>query len=172
MDIEIKKGDLSTEKADVLVNAAGTSLEMGGGVAAMLKKRGGIEIEIKALKHAPIPLGSVIATTAGKLNARFVFHAAAQPHYGNFKATMESVKKATTNCLIKAEELKCKSIAFPALGCGIAGLEIEKGAIAILSALKEFASLKPKNLKKAKVVLFSTRDLEVFKEKWSELKGN
>lgn len=164
--MELIKGDLSKVKADALVNAAGTSLKMGGGVAGALKREGGIEIELEALKHAPPELGRVIVTKAGKLNARHVFHAAAQPHYGNFKATIESVKKATLNSLKKAEDLGCKSIAFPALGCGIAGLKTEKGAKAILETIRGFEK-KAQSIELVKVVLFSEQDFEVFEREWT-----
>lgn len=165
MKIELLKGDLSKTRADVLVNAAGTTLGMGGGVAGALKRAGGKEIEIEALKHAPAKLSEVIVTGAGKLKAKYVFHAAAQPHYGNFRATEESVRKATRDSLEKAEELGCKSIAFPALGCGIAGLEIEKGARAILGAIREFEG-KAKNLKLVKLVLLSQKDFEAFEREF------
>lgn len=165
MKIKLVKGDLAKEKADVLVNAAGTNLFMGGGVAGALKRAGGEEIEEEALQSAPAKLGEVIVTGAGKLNAKYVFHAAAQPHYENYKATEESVRESVRNVLLKAEELGCESVALPAIGCGIAGLEVEKGAKGILEELRKFEGEK---VKVVKVVLFSEEDFEVFEK---ELKG-
>jgi len=156
------KGNIAEVKADVLVNAAGTSLEMGGGVAGALKRAGGREVEKEALEHAPVELGSIVVTRAGRLSAKYVFHAAAQPHYGNFRATQESVRKATRNALEKAEELECKSIAFPALGCGIAGLGIKDGARAMLGEIRAFEE-KTKSLEVVKLVLYSQSDFEAFK---------
>lgn len=165
MKIELLKGDLSKVEADVLVNAAGTSLRMGGGVAGALKREGGTEIEGEALEHAPSELGGVVVTKAGKLNAKYVFHAAAQPHYGPFKATEGSVRNATRNALEKAEELGCKSIAFPALGCGIAGLEIERGARTILREIREFEG-RAGSIEVVKLVLFSGEDFNVFEREF------
>ena len=165
MKIELLKGDLSKVEADVLVNAAGTSLRMGGGVAGALKREGGTEIEREALEHAPSELGGVVVTKAGKLNAGYVFHAAAQPHYGSFKATGGSVRNATRNALEKAEELGCKSIAFPALGCGIAGLGIESGARAILREIRGFEG-RAGSIEVVKLVLFSGEDFNVFEREF------
>ncbi len=162
MKIELLKGNIAEVKADILVNAAGTSLEMGGGVAGALRRAGGKEIEEEALEHAPAELGSVVVTGAGRLRAKFVFHAAAQPHYGNFKATQESVKKAARNALKRAEELNCKSIAFPALGCGIAGLRIEEGARAMLGEIRAFEE-RAKSIEAVKLVLYSQKDFEAFR---------
>lgn len=163
MKIELIQGDIAEQKVDIIVNAAGTSLLMGGGVAGALKKTGGKEIEKEALQSAPAKLSEVVVTSAGKLKAKYVFHAAAQPHYGNFKATEQSVRDAVKNVLKKAEELKCKSIALPAIGCGIAGLEIEKGAKAILRELKKF---KGKNVESVKVVLFSEDEFKIFEKEF------
>lgn len=163
MRIELIQGDIAEQKADAIVNAAGTSLLMGGGVAGALKKAGGKEIEKEALKFAPAKLSEVVVTRAGKLKAKYVFHAAAQPHYGDFKATEQSVRDAVKNVLKKAEELKCKSIALPAIGCGIADLEIEKGAKAILRELKKF---KGKNVESVKVVLFSEDEFKIFEKEF------
>ncbi|MEM0360184.1 MAG: macro domain-containing protein [Candidatus Diapherotrites archaeon] len=163
MKIELLKGNIAEIEADAVVNAAGTSLSMGGGVAGALKRKGGKEIETEALKSAPAKLGEVVVTKAGKLKAKYVFHAAAQPHHGSFKATTQSVRIATRNALKKAEELGCKSIAIPAIGCGIAGLEIEKGAKAILTEIRLFEE-KAKSIEKLKIVLFSEKDLLAFKK--------
>ncbi len=165
METCILLGDLCKVRAEALVNAAGTSLRMGGGVAGALKSAGGKEIEEEALESAPAELGSVVATTTGKLNAKYVFHAAAQPHYGDFRATEESVWNATFNALKKAEELRVKSIAFPALGCGIAGLEIEKGAKAMLGAVREFEG-HAECLESVKIALYSEKDFEAFKKEF------
>ncbi len=160
MDIEIRKGDISEIKVDAIVNAAGTSLHMGGGVAGALKRKGGIEIERDALKKAPIKLGDVVTTRGYRLNAKYVIHAAAMPHYGDRKATAESIEKAVRNSLREADRLKCKGIAFPAIGCGIAGFPIEKGSKVIIETIRNF---KPENIKKAIIVLYSERDYNIFK---------
>ena len=160
MEIKILKGDITKIRADAIVNAAGTSLVMGGGVAGAIRRAGGQEIQEEALKKAPIKIGEAIETNAGKLNAKYVIHAAAMPHYGTGKASAESIKEATLNSLKLADRLNCETIAIPAIGCGIAGFPIKEGAKVIL---KEIKGYKSKNLRLAYIVLYSYYDYEIFK---------
>ncbi len=159
MYFKLLKGDIADAIADAIVNAAGTSLRMGGGVAGAIKRKGGSSIEEEALKKAPLGLGKAIETAAGQLNARYVIHAAAMPHEGNGRATAESISQATRNALLLADSLECSSIAFPALGCGIAGFSLEQGARIIL---REISRFKPKQLQKCLIVLFSDAEYKVF----------
>ena len=75
MEFVIKQGDISLEEADALVNAAGTSLVMGSGVAGALRRRGGEEINRDAVAQGPIGLGQVVVTPAYRLQAKCVIHA-------------------------------------------------------------------------------------------------
>lgn len=76
MELEVREGDIVAVEADALVNAANDGLWMGGGVAGALKRAGGEEIEREAIALRPIPLGSAVATGAGRLGARWVIHGA------------------------------------------------------------------------------------------------
>lgn len=165
MQLSIAKGDLSKTAADALVNAADTSLKMGGGVAAALRKQGGKDVEEEALELAPIEVGQVIATTAGKLNAKFVLHVAVIVKPGS-PATTETVAKGLRSALELADSLDCQTIALPAIGCGAGGLALPDGANAILSTLKSFA---PQNLRHAFVVLHSDDALSAFDSVSSQL---
>lgn len=121
MIVTIRQGDITEDDSDAVVNAADTSLRMGGGVAGALKRVGGDRIEEEALRQAPVELGSAVLTGAHRLKAKYVIHAAAMPHYGNRMATEDSIRCAIKSSLLRAEEVKAKSIAFPALGCEVAG---------------------------------------------------
>jgi O-acetyl-ADP-ribose deacetylase (regulator of RNase III) len=167
MKVELLQGDISEVKADAIVNAASTELKMGGGVAASLKARGGKEIEEEALKSAPIGLGQALVTGAGKLNARYVIHAAAMS-WEPFRVSEESIAMSVRNSLKKADELECKTIALPAVGCGIAMFSLERGAKTIL---KEVMRFKPISLEKALIVLFSSKEFEAFKKTLNRLRG-
>jgi len=151
MKFEIIQGDITRLEADAIVNAADTSLGMGGGVAGAIKRAGGIEIENEAVAKGPIKVGEAVATTAGKLNARYVIHAAAMSWEGHRMATEDSIRNSLRNSLRIADELECKTIAIPAVGCGIAGFPLDEGKEIILDELKKFT---PKNLEKAVLVLY------------------
>jgi len=151
MEAKILHGDITKLRADAIVNAADTSLRMGGGVAGALKRAGGQEIEDEAVAKGPIDVGEAVATTAGKLKAKYVIHAAAMDWKTHRKATEESIRKSLGNSLALADGLECKTIALPAVGCGIAGFPLEEGKEIILDEIKKF---KPKNLQKAILVLY------------------
>lgn len=151
MEVEILHGDITKLEADAIVNAADTSLRMGGGVAGAIKRAGGQEIEDEAVAKGPIGVGEAVATTAGKLKARYVIHAAAMDWKTHRKATEDSIRNSLGNSLALADELGCKSIALPAIGCGIAGFPLDKGKEIIIDELKKF---NPRNLQKAFLVLY------------------
>ncbi|MFP4626721.1 MAG: macro domain-containing protein, partial [Natronomonas sp.] len=128
MEFDVIQGDIAAQSADVLVNAAGTSLRMGSGVAGALLRGAGEAINREAMEKGPIDLGEVAITDAYDLDAEYVVHAAAMPHYGDGQATAESIRDATRNTLETADELEASSIVIPALGSGVAGFDLEEGA--------------------------------------------
>jgi O-acetyl-ADP-ribose deacetylase (regulator of RNase III) len=138
MDFTVVQGDIAQQDADVLVNAAGTSLQMGSGVAGALRRAGGEALNEAAVSKGPVDLGEVAVTDAYDLDAEYVFHAAAMPHYGDGQATAESIRQATRNALATADELGCESMVVPALGCGVAGFPLEEGARIICEEIDGF----------------------------------
>jgi O-acetyl-ADP-ribose deacetylase (regulator of RNase III) len=135
MEFTVVQGDIADQSADVLVNAAGTSLRMGSGVAGALRRGAGPEINEAAVAEGPVDLGGVAVTDAYDLDAEWVVHAAAMPHYGDGQATAESIRAATENALRWAEELGAESLVIPALGCGVAGFDLAEGARLIAEAI-------------------------------------
>jgi len=138
MDFEVVQGDIAAQGADALVNAAGTSLEMGSGVAGALRRAGGEALNEEATANGPVDLGGVAVTDAYDLDAEYVIHAAAMPHYGDGRATADSIREATRKSLEAADERGCGSLVIPALGCGVAGFALEDGARIIAEEVSEF----------------------------------
>ncbi|OAQ53813.1 Appr-1-p processing protein [Natrinema mahii] len=136
MEYDVVQGDIAAQSADAVVNAAGTSLRMGSGVAGALRRGAGEEINEAAMAKGPIDLGAVAVTDAYDLEADYVIHAAAMPHYGDGQATAESIRAATRNSLETADELGCRSLVIPALGCGVAGFDLAEGAAIIGAELE------------------------------------
>lgn len=137
-NIRLIQGDITALPVEAIANAANDRLWMGGGVAGAIKKRGGQEIEDEAMRQGPIPVGEAIVTGAGSLPARFVIHAIVM---GQDLATdAGKIAAATRSSLRRAEELKLKSIAFPALGTGVGGLPYREAAEAMLGAVRAHLS--------------------------------
>jgi len=143
MEFTVIQGDIAEQRADVLVNAAGTSLRMGSGVAGALRRTAGPEINEAAMEKGPVDLGEVAVTDAYDLDAEWVVHAAAMPHYGDGRATAQSIRDAARNALVAADDRGAESLVMPALGCGVAGFELRDGARIIC---EEIDALDPESL--------------------------
>jgi len=137
MRIEIRKGDITKVEADCIVNAANSLGIMGGGVAGALRRAGGEEIDREARAKAPIPVGEAVATTAGRLNARYVIHAPTMERPA-MPSSPEKIHAATRAALRVAEECGCRSVAIPGMGTGVGGVSPHDAARAMVSALREF----------------------------------
>ena len=161
MDFEVIRGDIAAQRADALVNAAGTSLKMGSGVAGALRRGAGERIDEAAVAQGPIDLGAVAVTDAYDLDAEWVIHAAAMPHYGDGQATAESIRDATRNSLARADDLGCESLVLPALGCGVAGFDLREGARLIC---EELAAYEPASLTDVRLVGYGDDEIETLRE--------
>jgi O-acetyl-ADP-ribose deacetylase (regulator of RNase III)/ADP-ribose pyrophosphatase YjhB (NUDIX family) len=118
-EVKIVQGDITELKVDAIVNAANNKLVMGGGVAGAIKKKGGKIIEDEAVSKGPIKIGESVATSAGSLPAKYVIHAATMGM--DFATDEVKIRQSCASSFDVAEKLKLKSIAFPALGCGVGG---------------------------------------------------
>ena len=164
-EIEVIKGDITEMETDAIVNAANNRLWMGGGVAGAIKRKGGRIIEEEAVKQGPIEIGEAVVTTAGKLKARYVIHAAGMGM--DFKTDEEKIRKATRNSLKRAEELGIKSIAFPAIGTGVGRFPLEKAAEVMIGETVDFLQ-QAQRPEKVVFVLFSDESFRAFERELSK----
>jgi len=128
----VVSGDITTQHADAIVNAANNQFWMGGGVAGAIKRVGGDVIEQEAMKQGPVEPGNAVATTAGKLNARWCIHAAVMDQ--DLVTSAEFITMATAKSLELAESLGADSIAFPALGTGVGAFPVPDAARLMIAA--------------------------------------
>jgi len=157
--VELRQGDLTDADVDAIVNAANSDLMLGGGVAGAIRVKGGPAIQQECNKIGPIAIGEAAITGAGHLRARHVIHAASM-RLG--ESTSEAnLRAATRNSLKRAREKGLKSIAFPAIGTGIAGFPIERCARVMLEEVRAHLG-GPTTLERIAFVLFDRRSLEVF----------
>jgi len=159
IEIRLIQGDITEQEVDAVVNAANNHLWMGAGVAGAIKRKGGTEIEKEAMKKGPIPIGETVVTNAGSLKAKYVIHAAVMGQ--DLVAKEEYIRNATLNSLKRADELKIKSIAFPAFGTGVGGFSADECARIMLDEVKDF-SKKTKYLKEVLFVLFNKKSYDVW----------
>ncbi|WP_066415077.1 macro domain-containing protein [Halorubrum aethiopicum] len=155
MEFTVVQGDIAEASADALVNAAGTSLRMGSGVAGALRRGANGPINEAVMERGPVDLGEVAVTDAFDLDADVVVHAAAMPHYGDGRATAESIREATRNALAAADERGCASLVIPALGCGVAGFDLAEGARIIAETIRAY---EPESLRDVRFVAYSDEE--------------
>ena len=157
--IQIKQGDLTEADVDAIVNAANNDLMLGGGVAGAIRMKGGPTIQRECDRIGSIALGEAAITGAGTLKARHVIHAASM-RLG--ESTSEANLRASTrNSLRLAAENALKSIAFPAIGTGIARFPLERCAQVMFDEVRRHLS-GATTLERVEFILFDRRALETF----------
>lgn len=160
------QGDITEMAVDAIVNAANTDLTMDAGVATAIRSKAGERLQEECERLAPIRLGEAAVTTGVNLKALFVIHAAGTRP--GEKATAESLGLATRASLMRAEEKAIRSLAFPALGTGAAGLSPAECAPIMLKAVLEHIKVRT-SLVKIYFVLFDDAALKVFEEAYQKL---
>jgi O-acetyl-ADP-ribose deacetylase len=166
--IELRQGDLTEADVDAIVNAANNELMLGGGVAGAIRIKGGPAIQQECDKIGTIALGEAAITGAGLLRARHVIHAASM-RLGE-PTSEANLRASTRNSLMRANENALKTIAFPAIGTGIAGFPIERCAQVMLEEVREHLSGKT-TLERVEFVLYDRRSLEIFERALAEMKA-
>jgi O-acetyl-ADP-ribose deacetylase (regulator of RNase III) len=129
-------GDLTEQAVDAIVNAANEALQLGGGVAGAIRRKGGPKIQEECNKIGGTPVGTAVMTTGGNLKARHVIHAVG-PRMGEGDEDRK-LQNATLNSLKVADQHKLKSLAFPAISTGIFGYPIDRCAEIMLSTTIDY----------------------------------
>jgi O-acetyl-ADP-ribose deacetylase (regulator of RNase III) len=158
-NISILQGDLAQQDADAIVNAANNDLQLGGGVAGAIRRKGGPAIQEECDHIGPIPLGEAAITTGGNLRARYVIHAASM-RLGE-ETTENNLRLSTRASLLRASEKGLKSIAFPAIGTGIAGFPMRRCAEVMLEEVVQHLK-GPTSLEDVRFVLYDRPAYETF----------
>ena len=153
---------------DAIVNAANNDLILGGGVAGAIRRKGGEQIQRECDAIGSIPVGYAAITTGGKLKARFVIHAASMALGG--KTTDEALRHSTGHSLRIAAERGLKSIAFPAVGTGIAGFALKECAEIMLREAAQHLKGKT-SLETIHFVLFDEEAERIFERTWERIQA-
>jgi O-acetyl-ADP-ribose deacetylase len=164
--IHFLKGDITDVAVDAIVNAANTNLMLGAGVAGAIRRKGGPHIQEECDRLGPVALGGAAVTTGGNLKALYVIHAASMRLGGH--TTADSLRLATRNTLERAEEKALKSIAFPAIGTGVAGFSIEECARIMIAEILDHLKTRT-SLEKIYFVLYDDAALQVFEDAYKQL---
>jgi O-acetyl-ADP-ribose deacetylase (regulator of RNase III) len=166
--IVLQQGDITEMDVDAVVNAANNDLILGGGVAGAIRRKGGESIQRECEAIGTIPVGTAAITGAGKLKARYVIHAASMQLGG--RTTADALRTSTAHCLRLAAKHGLKTIAFPAVGTGIAGFPMRECAAIMLRECVEHMRGQT-SLEKIHFVLFDRESLTTFESVRDELRA-
>jgi len=168
--IQIVQGDITTESVDVIVNAANEHLQHGGGVAWAISKKGGPAIQTESdawiRQHGLVSHAHPAWTSGGLLPAKYVIHAVG-PVWGDGDED-NKLAFAVTGSLHVADELKCASIALPAISTGIFGFPKDRAAGIIFTTIEKYLEGNSSNLKVVKLTLFDQATVAVFVKSWQQ----
>ncbi|MEU3301689.1 O-acetyl-ADP-ribose deacetylase [Streptomyces sp. NPDC006678] len=161
--ITLVRGDITEQHVDAVVNAANSSLLGGGGVDGAIHRRGGPEIlaacrKLRASHYGKgLPTGQAVATTAGRLPARWVIHTVGPVH-----SESEDRSGLLASCyrasLGVADELGAATVAFPAVSTGIYGWPMDDGARIAIETVRATQT----SVEEVRFVLFDDTAYEAF----------
>ncbi len=166
--VRLLQGDITERNTDAIVNAANSHLQHGGGVAGAIVRKGGQIIQDESDKIGFVPVGHAAATTAGKLQAKFIIHAVG-PRMGEGDED-NKLKNAVQNSLLLADQKKLASVSMPAISSGIFGFPKDRCAkILVSEAVRFLKERKETSLKVVEFCIYDDLTLGYFKKEFEGL---
>ncbi|GAB6150601.1 Appr-1-p processing protein [Clostridium novyi A str. BKT29909] len=170
-EIIIKKGDITNESSDAIVNPANGMLKHGGGVAAAIVKKGGREVQEESnkivRKEGIIPTGGAVITKGYNLPCKYIIHAVG-PRMGEGDEKLK-LKNAVLSALCLAEQHNLKSISIPAISSGIFGFPKDECAKILINTSIKFLQTSAKSLKTIVMCNLDDKTYEIFLQEEKEI---
>jgi O-acetyl-ADP-ribose deacetylase len=164
--LRLVAGDITRIPADAIVNAANSILGGGGGVDGAIHRAGGPslmrELDRIRAQTGGCPTGSAVATTAGNLPARFVFHAVGPVYGGGRHSEAELLASCHRTCLEMAEERDLGVVSFPAISTGTYGYPVEEAAPIALAAARAHLEREDTRVQEVIFVLYDRATYDAF----------
>lgn len=165
--IRLEEGDITRVEVDAIVNAANSGLAGGGGVDGAIHRAAGPSVmdELREIrkKIGRCETGHAVVTGAGRLEARYIFHAVGPVYRGGREGEAEALASCYRECLRLAAERELKTIAFPAISTGIYGYPMDEAAAIAVREIRDFLG-QPSSIEEVRVVLFGQEALRIFQD--------
>ncbi|WP_216906996.1 O-acetyl-ADP-ribose deacetylase [Nocardia noduli] len=168
VSVTLVRGDITEQSVDAVVNAANSSLLGGGGVDGAIHRKGGPEIlaACRALRASHygkgLRTGQAVATTAGRLPARWVIHTVG-PVWSATEDRSDLLASCYRESLRVADELGAETVAFPAISTGIYGWPIDDGARIAIDTVRST----PTTVREIRLVVFDHNAFGIFEDQLS-----
>ncbi|MYU18405.1 O-acetyl-ADP-ribose deacetylase [Streptomyces sp. SID8361] len=169
-NITLALGDITEQRVDAIVNAANSSLLGGGGVDGAIHRRGGPDIldecrDLRASRYGKgLPVGRAVATTAGRLPARWVIHTVG-PVFSTTEDRSATLASCYSESLRIADELGARTVALPAVSTGVYRWPLDSAARIALTTVRDMGT----SVTEARFVLFDQRAYDAFETALNEL---
>jgi O-acetyl-ADP-ribose deacetylase (regulator of RNase III) len=168
--LRLVTGDITRMAADAIVNAANSALAGGGGVDGAIHRAGGPAImqELHGIRRqiGSCPAGSAVATGAGALPARWVFHAVGPVYRGGVHGEAEALASCYRTCLRMAQERGAASISFPSISTGAYGYPVSEAAQIALDVVTGFLQGTEAAPREVTFVLFDRLTYEAYSKQF------
>ncbi|MEX1013429.1 MAG: macro domain-containing protein [Waddliaceae bacterium] len=169
--IVLKQGDITKEEVAVIVNAANSGLQVGGGVCGAIHSAGGPAILDECEKifddQGSCQTGEAVITTAGNLKAKYVIHTVGPVWQGGDENEAALLHRAYVNSLTLAEKNNALTVAFPSISTGSFGYPIKEAAMIALSTIDNYLS--ESKIQQVRMILFSEEDFQIYKKIYDDI---
>jgi O-acetyl-ADP-ribose deacetylase len=173
--LRVARGDITNCAVDAIVNAANGALAGGGGVDGAVHRAGGpavmADLEARYGRARHCPTGGAVIGVAGRLSARWVIHAVGPVWQGGTSGEADRLASAYRASLRLADEAAVRTIAFPAISCGIYGYPLDEGADIAVSTVAGHLAAGGSTIEQATFVLFSAETFAAFTRALDRLPG-
>jgi len=164
--LRLIEGDITRVAADAIANAANSALAGGGGVDGAIHRAGGPDIMRELDEIRPrvgrVPAGHAVATGAGRLPAKYVFHAVGPVYRDGQHGEPEALASCYRTCLEMAEERACGSLSFPAISTGVYGYPADEAARIAIAEVRSYLENRASNLREVIFVQFGVPSFRIY----------
>ena len=160
--IEVTQGDITKLKVDAIVNAANKSLLGGGGVDGAIHRAAGPDLLAECKTVGGCPTGEARITGGYNLFAKYVIHTVG-PVYSGKSQDRRLLAQCYLNSLKLGNDYNIKSVAFPAISCGVYGYPIKEACQVAVDTTCGFLE-KNRSIEKVIFILFSAENINVYED--------